>query len=465
MPTLPFIPESITVHLGAPDTSAQNVTLPFMEYIMNVASSEIYPTWPENALRANIYAQISFALNRVYTEYYRSRGYDFDITNSTTIDQSFVYGRDIFENISQLVSELFTTYIRRQGTVEPLFAAYCDGVEVNCNGLSQWGSVDLARQGLTPYEILTYYYGNNIDLVTNTPVQGITESAPSAPLRLGNIGNNVRTVQIRLNRISDNYPAIPKIAITDGVFTEDTEEAVRAFQSIFGLTVDGVVGRATWYTIQRIYAAVKRLNNVTSEGISLEEVSEQFPEVLREGSSGIGVRTLQYLLSYLSSYYSTIPSVTMDGVYGPATRAAVIDAQNTFGLSPDGVVGRVTWEAIYNAYLGIISEIPRKYTEGVTVPYDGVPLRIGSENDNVRLLQEYLNFISRYHPAIPSVSVTGYFGTRTAEAVTAFQRQFGLEANGIVGLVTWNAIIDTYEDLFRGSQLNDGQYPGFEIGD
>ena len=191
MATIPFIPENITVHLGAPDANARNITLPFADYIANVASSEIYPTWPESALRAHIYAQISFALNRIYTEYYRSRGYDFDITNSTAIDQSFVYGRDIFENIRQLTEELFPNYIRRQGSVEPLFAAYCDGVRVTCPGLSQWGTVDLARQGLTPYEILTYYYGNDIDIVTNAPVQGITVSVPTEPLRLGNVGNNV----------------------------------------------------------------------------------------------------------------------------------------------------------------------------------------------------------------------------------------------------------------------------------
>ena len=153
---LPVIPENITVHLGRPTESARNVTVPFADYIKNVASSEIYPTWPENALRANILAQISFTLNRIYTEYYRSRGYDFDITNSTAFDQSFVYGRDIFENISQIVDEIFNEYIRRSGSVEPLFAVYCDGINVQCNGVSQWGSVELANQGLTPYEILQY---------------------------------------------------------------------------------------------------------------------------------------------------------------------------------------------------------------------------------------------------------------------------------------------------------------------
>ena len=156
---LPIIPETITVHLGDPDQPAQNVTLPFMDYIMNVASSEIYPTWPEEAIRANIYAQISFALNRVYTEYYRSRGYDFDITNSTRFDQYFVNGRDIFENIQEIVGDIFNDYIRRQGSIEPLFAQYCNGTTVTCSGLSQWGSVSLAEAGYTPYRILQNYYG------------------------------------------------------------------------------------------------------------------------------------------------------------------------------------------------------------------------------------------------------------------------------------------------------------------
>lgn len=177
MPSLPYIPESITVHLGPPDSSAANVTVSFPDYIKNVASSEIYPSWPENALRANIYAQISFALNRIYTEYYRSSGYSFDITNSTAVDQSFVNGRDIFENISQIVDEIFNEYLRRSGTVEPLFAQYCNGTTVTCEGLSQWGSVGSGQPGYTPYQILTYYFGDDIDIVRNTPVRHHSQCA------------------------------------------------------------------------------------------------------------------------------------------------------------------------------------------------------------------------------------------------------------------------------------------------
>ena len=193
--SLPFIPETITVHLGAPDENAENVTLPFLEYITNVASSEIYPTWPENAIRANIYAQISFALNRVYTEYYRSRGYDFDITSTTAFDQSFVKGRDYFENVGQIANELFNSYVVRQGSVEPLFTAYCDGREVDCEGLSQWGTVTLANQGYTPYEILQYYYGNDINIINDVPVDVPNSSLPPRPLRLGSGGDEVQSLK------------------------------------------------------------------------------------------------------------------------------------------------------------------------------------------------------------------------------------------------------------------------------
>ena len=465
MPDTPIIPETITVHLGAPGTPAQNVTLPFLEYITNVASSEIYPTWPENAIRANMYAQISFALNRIYTQYYRSRGYDFDITNSTTIDQSFVNGRDIFDNIREIAGEIFDSYVRRRGSIEPLFTAYCDGVEVSCDGLSQWGSVDLANRGLSPYEILTTYYGDDIDIVTDVPVAGLTAAVPQFPLRVGNVGDDVRTVQIRLNRIAQNYPAIPKIVQTDGIFVEDTEAAVRAFQEIFNLTPDGVVGRATWYEIQAIYAGVKRLNELDSEGIRLEEVTKQFPRVLREGDSGTGVLSLQYYLSFLAAYYNTIPAVSIDGTFGPATRAAVVDLQSTFGLVPDGVVGPETWETMYRAYLGIVGTVPEEYTVSGAIPFPGVVLRQGADSPAVRVLQEYLNRISQAYPSIPALTPTGYFGNQTEAAVRAFRAEFGLPASGAVDAIAWTAIADLYADLVASDSLQDGQYPGFAIGE
>ena len=289
----PFIPRDITVHLGRPDAAADNVTVAFPDYIKNVVSSEIYPTWPENAIRANIYAIISFALNRVYTEWYRSRGYPFDITSSTQFDQKYIYGREVFENISQLVDELFNSYVRRQGNVEPLFTAFCNGTTVTCDGLSQWGTVSLAQQGMTPYEILTSYYGNDIDIVTNVPVLTNTPSYPGYDLSLGLSGDPVRTIQVQLNRISRNYPAIPKIGDAAGDFDYITQDAVTTFQQIFGLPATGVVNEATWYQISYIFTSVKNLAELNSEGITQQEIEQTYTEDLHIGMQGKNIRALQ----------------------------------------------------------------------------------------------------------------------------------------------------------------------------
>jgi peptidoglycan hydrolase-like protein with peptidoglycan-binding domain len=452
------------VHLGRPDATARNVTVPFVDYIKNVASSEIYPTWPDAALRANIYAQISFVLNRIYTEYYPSRGYDFDITNSTSYDQYFVKDRDLFENITQIVAEIFDSYIARQGSVEPLFTAYCDGREISCEGLSQWGTVSLANQGYTPYEILQYYYGNDINIINDVPVQVPNSSLPPRPLRLGSGGDEVRTLQLRLNRISDNYPAIPKIALPDGVFSFDTEDAVKSFQETFSLEPDGVVGRATWYKILFIYNAVKRLNELNSEGITLSEVTKQYAGESKLGDSGSAIKNIQYFLNYLSEFYSEIPRVEIDGIYGVSTENAVKAFQRFFELPVTGSVDLSTYDTLYRTYLGFIESIPFRYLDGEIYPYPGIPLRIGSESEVVRLLQEYLNYISQFFGQIPSVSPTGYFGERTEEAVIAFQRLNGINPNGTVGAETWNAITSLYEDLFLGNRLNEGQYPGYNVG-
>ncbi|MBQ1397936.1 MAG: peptidoglycan-binding protein, partial [Clostridia bacterium] len=254
MPTLPIIPQTVTVHLGAPNEQAENVTVSFTEYIKNVASNEIYPNWPEAALRANILAQITFALNRIYTEYYPSRGYDFDITNNTLYDQAFRPDGEIFGNISEIVDEIFNNYIVRNGSIVPLYAQFCDGVYVQCSGLSQWGSVRLAEQGLNAFQILQYYYGDNIRLVLDAAVGDNTPSYPGVPLRRGSFGDDVLIIKRELNRIALNYPALPRISSLTGVYDFETERAVTAFQQIFNLEPDGVVGKATWYKIKQIYA-------------------------------------------------------------------------------------------------------------------------------------------------------------------------------------------------------------------
>ncbi len=353
MPAItPYIPERITVHLGPPSSGAANVTLPFSDYVKNVASSEIYPTWDEDALKANIMAIVSFALNRVYTEFYRSRGYPFDITSSTAFDQAFVNGRGYFENISRLVDDLFNDYLKRPGFVEPLAAKFCNGTTVTCEGLSQWGSQKLAQQGLSDQQIIKSYYGN-VEVVKDAPIRGNVSSYPGTPLKVGSTGPNVVVVQASLNRIGQSYPAIPKIDKADGIFGPRTLAATKAFQKIFGLVPDGIVGKATWYELVRIYTAVNKLAELRSKGQQFYAISWNPPGSLQIGSSGEKVRQLQYMLSVLASYIPEIPNLTIDGIYGPATRNAVLATQQRYRLPETGVVDAATWEHIYNQYSGI----------------------------------------------------------------------------------------------------------------
>lgn len=372
---LPYIPRNITVHLGAPDAYAANVTVPFSDYVKNVASSEIYPTWDDSALTANILAIISFALNRVYTEFYRSRGYDFDITSSTAIDQKFINGRSYFDSVSTIVDNIFDSYLRRMGFVEPLAAKFCNGTTVTCEGLSQWGSQSLAQQGLNSMQILRRYYGNNIELVNNAPVRGYTPSYPGTPLRLGSRGPQVTQAQVMLNRISQNYPAISRIYPVDGIFGEQTERSVLSFQRIFNLTPDGIIGKATWYQLVRLYVGVNNLAELESQGQTFYRVNWQGSGTLQEGSTGQSVRQLQYMLRVVSDYISTVPAVAIDGIFGTATQAAVIAYQRYAGLTPDGIVGTNTWQSLYNQVSGILSS-----EETAGLQYPGQPLRLGSSD-------------------------------------------------------------------------------------
>lgn len=461
MAELPVIPESITVHLGPPDSAAQNVTVGFSDYIKNVASSEIYPTWPENALRANIYAQISFALNRIYTEYYRARGYDFDITNSTAIDQSFVYGRDIFDNISEIVDDIFNDYIVRQGFVEPLYALYCDGVNTVCGGLSQWGSVELAEQGYIPYDILRYYYGDDINIVRDAPVENVSASYPGVALRLGSAGNDVRTVQTRLNRISANYPAIPKISAPSGIFTTETEAAVREFQSIFDLAADGVVGKATWYRIQTIYNAVKKLNELESEGLSISEVEKQFPGTLSLGDTGIEVAVLQYYLATVAYFNPKVTVPAINGVFDAQTAEALSAFQREYGVPETGVADEETWNRLVSVYRGFIGSVA-----GVGVsaePFPGVILTLGSSGTDVEAVQTYLGVIAEVYTEIIPPEVSGNYDVATENAVRTLQGLFGLPQSGVVGPITWELIAEKYSEIENGKLRAEFQYPGDTI--
>ena len=447
MADLPTIPTFITVHLGAPNAPAENVTVAFSDYIKNVASSEIYPNWPQEALRANILAQISYTLNKVYTEFYPSRGYDFDITNDTRYDHAYTKNGEVLDTIGLIVDEIFNNYIRREGAVEPLAAKFCDGVITLCDGLLQWGTVELANQGYSAMDILRYYYGNDIVLVENAPLADKTQSYPGVALSRGSFGDDVRVIKNELNRIRRNYPAIPAINSATSVFDAETEAAVRSFQQIFNLTADGIVGKATWYRIKQVFAAVKRLSELTSEGLTIPEIERVFRTELSVGDQGVEVEAVQYYLAFLGYFYPQLPPIPISGFFDDATRDAVFTFQSVYGLPVTGAVDLATYYTIEREYRQAVSQLPQNYQSAIGEPYPGRFLVEGDRGEEVRVIQGYINRIARTDPAIPEISVDGVFGPQTKAAVIAIQAQLGVEQNGAIGPVEWVEII------MRGSQI------------
>ena len=460
---LPTIPEKIVVHLGPPDAPAPNIEIGFVDYLTNVASNEVYPTWPEEALVANIIAQATFALNRIYTEFYRSKGYDFDITSSTAFDQAFVPNGSSFENIAMLTDRYFNSYIRRENSVEPLFALYCDGVNTTCAGLSQTGTVELANRGLTPFEILQYYYGEDIVYVEGASVAGNAGFQPNLPVRLGSVGNEVRIVQSRLNRISANYPSIPKIFVTDGFFGPETEQAVRAFQRAFGMKETGEVDSAVWYEIRDKYNAVKKLNDLFSEGVNFDEVSLQFKDSLQKGDTGIYVAAMQYFLNFVSAFTTDFTDVPISGTFDEATKEQVLSFQNYAGLPVTGIMDEQTWNVLFDQYRGIVESLPDSAFEGIARPFPGFVLRIGNRGEDVRTIQEYINVLANRYDSVPEIAADGIYGPETRDAVYAIQSLFGLTVDGDVDPITWARIGEEYNDIVAGALREDGQFPGYDI--
>lgn len=434
-------PYFITVHLGTPTEIAENITVPFIDYIKNVASSELYPTWHENALRANIHAIVSIALNRYFTEWYRAKGFNFDITNSTQYDQSFVPGRDIYDSISIIVDEIFNQYIVLEGNIEPFFATFCDGITVQCDGMSQWGSVQLANEGYTPIEILKYYYGENINIKL-APV-GEPLFRYKETLEKGDSGFDVLRKELQLNRISMNFPAIPKIDPADGYYNDSTEAAVKEFQKIFNLPVTGIIDRSTWYKISYIYIAVAKLSETTSEGIFLKQYEDLLENILLKGDVRPRVTLLQYFLVLLSLYYPTVPEVNITGTFDEQTRLSVIEYQKTLNLPPTGIVDEATWESIYSSSLGIIRSLS---PEAIFLPYLRyvIDYKLGDKGPGVFIVQIMLQYISTVLPEIPFVQLTEIYDETTENAVIQFQNFYGIEPTGIVDETTWNAIAEIY---------------------
>lgn len=392
-------------------------------------------SWPEEALRANIIAQVSLALNRIWTEWYPSRGYSFNITGSPGYDQAYVNGRTVFAVMERLTAELFNTFVQRSGDAEPYFTEYCDGKTVTCPGMKQWGTVDRAREGMNALQILRYYYGNRVQLVTTDNIAAIPSSYPGSPLRRGSTGTNVRILQKQLSRIARDYPSFGKPAVT-GTFDEATENSVKKFQKQFSLTADGVVGRATWNKVSFIYVSVKDLAELTSEGETAEGTQSAggWPgTVLRRGSTGSSVEQVQFWLSDLAQFDSSLVRVTVDGSYGAATERAVRAFQQKQSLTADGVVGQRTWNALYAAWVDAQSDL------GGTA-WPGTALRRGAAGMEVRLVQFWLRLAAGNYSALRTVTVDGSYGAATVSAVEAFQTLFGLTSDGVVGRSTWNKL-------------------------
>lgn len=461
MASLPLIPQYITVHMGPPDSPAQNITVPFPDYIKGVAFNQIYPTWPDNAIKAAVYAMSSFAMNRIYNNDYRSRGYDFDITNSPEYDQPYTYGGDIYDNIGRIIDEQFNSYMIYPGVPEPILATYCNGKTETCSGLSLWGAVELAQQGYTPYRILTKYYGDNLNIVTDVPISDHVEPYSGKPLAQGSSGNDVRRLQVMLNRVATNFPSIPNIYPVNGEFTQNTTDSVKKFQTLFNLKADGVVNNATWYRLAYFFDVLQRLSLLSAEVNSLEDKNLVFTQPIAEGQSGDIVRLLQLYLSYIGNFYSQLPIITSpDGDFGPLTKEAVIAFQKFTGLNPTGVVDLQTWNAIYKTFYDIVTRNPSLFNDKVHL-FPGTDLTLNASGADVIDLQEYLSFIAQTYTEIPRTPVTGFYGPRTRDAVIAFQKLFGLESTGVTDKDTWNRIALEYANLIDVYKTNPGQYPGY----
>ena len=438
----PTVPNNITIHLGAPDKYARDITVPFTDYIANVASSEIYPTWPRNALIANIYTIISFAMNRIYNEWYRSKGYNFDITSLPAYDQTYTENGSTYENISNIVGEIFNNYVVKGDQVQPYFTSYCDGRIRTCDGLSQWGTVTLANQGKTPLDILKYYYGNDIKIKYDAPVGDMKEGFPGDDVGLGYVGNPVLAIQRDLRRIRKNYPAIPDITSTLGIYDTETENAVKKFQEIFNLPVTGIVDKATWYKIKYVYNSVLKLADLYSEGLKEKDISFRYADELKYGDTGIEVEYIHYFLDALAFLDPDIPRLPTNSIYTNNTESMVKAFQQKYKLPVTGIFTYSDWTVLKNAYRNILKSFPKEYQNFIDDLYPDYFLTRGMSGVDVKRFQKYLLAICRYDKSIPGVRVNGNFDELTEKSVMKLQQDYGFDINGIVGPLLWRKVVE-----------------------
>ena len=438
----PIVPNNITVHLGPPDSQARDITVSFTDYISNVAASELYPTWPKNALIANIYTIISFAMNRIYNEWYRSKGYNFDITSSPIYDQTYIENRSTYENIDNIVSDIFDNYVIKGSQIQPYFTRYCDGRTTTCDGLSQWGSVSLANQGKSPLDILKYYYGNDISIKYDAPVGDAVGVYPGYPISLGSAGNPVLAIQRDLRRIRKNYPAIPDITTTLGIYDQETEDAVKKFQEVFNLPITGIVDKGTWYKIKYIYTSVKKLSDLYSEGLSEEEATFLYTDRLEYGDTGIEVEYVHYFLDALAFLDQDIPRLPTNSIYTNNTITMVKAFQKKYNLPVTGVFTYSDWIVLQSAYNQILKSFPKEYQDYINELYPDYFLTRGMSGNDVKRLQRFLLAICRYDHSIPGVRVNGIFDELTEKSVKKIQSDYGFDVNGVVGPLLWRKVVE-----------------------
>lgn len=391
--------------MGKPEDAAENVTVSFPEYLKNTASAEIAPTLPEQTIYKRVSLLLQFALKRIGGRFYRSRGYAFDITALPQYDRKFNRHGRTFQNVDRIVGEVLNSM-----TSVPLYGAEQGG---------------------------------------GAPAAADAQAYPGYPLEEGNSGPSVRTVQLELNRVAENYPAIPRILETNGNFGKDTEEAVRRFQEISGLTPDGIVGRDTWHKLRYVYNGVRRFGGLIYDGKKIGEPGKPLSGELKEGAAGDDVGEAQYHINVVAYFYPEVPSVALDQYYGPKTAAAVKAFQKLSYLVEDGIIGQNTWYSMGSScgnIMGCVNGcLSAGYAQNCAVDYPGYPLGPGMENGDVKHLQQYLIGISQYYGTIPQIEKTGIFDEATAAAVAALQAQNGIEPSGTVGEATWDLIARMYD--------------------
>ncbi|MDR1542590.1 MAG: peptidoglycan-binding protein [Clostridiales bacterium] len=458
------IPESVFVHLGRlQEADALNVRVGLESYLKNVAASEIYADWSEEALYANIYCHVSLLLSRVFSRWYRSRGYPFDITSDPASDQIYQPCRSIPDNISYIVDRVFNVYIRRLGMVEPCFPVLCGGDPDYCgSGLSQWGSEYLGRAGHSPLDILMLYLSSDIEFAESTNFRLEIGNILKRLLKEGDSGRDVSLVQTYLNRLRINYPAIPEIENPNGFFDSKTLKSVKAFQSLFNLDADGIVGKTTWFQLTKIYSAAKRLEELENAKIKPNlDFSSQFeaPEENSENSA-----LLRHMLDYASLFFKSVPSSEEAAYYGMPAQYQTASFQKTFGLPQTGKADAATLRMLYDQYrvlreIASLDAASENAADELSEP-PGEILSLGSTGERVLLLQQYLEGLSKRHPSILVVYHNGTFGADTDRAVKVFQNLYGLTPNGIVDQKTWDRIESEYSSTPPQTIL---PFPGYRL--